>query len=80
MITQRLLRQCRLMAARRHSNMRQYRHQMRRHRPHPPIQFANNMFLLDTATIMMITDGVVEEEPATEVATEEIIMAVRPLF
>ena len=87
MITQRLLRQCRLMAARRHSNMRQYRHQMRRyrhqmqrHRPHPPIQFANNTVQLDTATIMMITDGAAEEEPVTEVGTEEIIMAVRPLL
>ena len=86
MITQRLLRQCCLMAVRRHSNMRRYRHQMRRyrhqmqrHRPHPPIQFANNTVQLDTATIMMITDGAAEEEPVTEVGTEEIIMAVRPL-
>ena len=87
MITQRLLRQCCLMAVRRHSNMRRYRHQMRRyrhqmqrHRPHPPIQFANNTVQLDTATIMMITDGAAEEEPVTEVGTEEIIMAVRPLL
>ena len=79
MITQRLRRQCHLMAARHHSNTRRYCHLMRGHRPRPPIQFANNTVRLDTATIMMITDGVVEEEPATEVVTEEIIMAVRPL-
>ena len=73
-ITQRPHLQCRNTATR-------HRHRILRQRHHPPILFASNTVQPVTAIIMMITDGVVEEEElATEVATEEIIIAVRLSF
>jgi hypothetical protein len=76
-ITLRLHQQCHSMETR-HRSMAVRYHLIRRLRHRPPIQFASNTVLPDMDTIMMITDGVVEEE-ATVVVTEEIIMAVRKI-